>query len=76
MANTASWAGQVGGWLREALSTEELTDFTLTCIDGEVKCHKLLLLAQGGLLETRVRDMNRPNQEILVPDWLITSHVT
>ena len=21
------------------------------------------------------RDRNRPNQEILVPDWLITSHV-
>ena len=22
------------------------------------------------------RDRNRPNQEILIPDWLITSHVT
>ena len=24
----------------------------------------------------KVKDMNRPNQEILIPDWLITSHVT
>eukprot|EP00116_Pleurobrachia_bachei_P003908 sb/3464170/ len=54
MAST--WAGQVGGWLREALLTSEITDFTLTCVDGEVRCHKLLLLAQGGLLETRVRE--------------------
>ena len=25
---------------------------------------------------SEVIDINRPNQEILVPDWLITSHVT
>ena len=27
-------------------------------------------------VEPMVNNMNRPNQEILVPDWLITSHVT
>ena len=32
------------------------------------------LIATGDYLY-KVRDMNRPNQEILVPDWLITSHV-
>ena len=38
-----------------------------------------IFLALSGILPmwiTYIAGRNRPNQEILVPDWLITSHVT
>ena len=37
---------------------------------------KLIDTVVKTMMRHMVRDMNRPNQETMVPDWLITSHVT
>ena len=51
-----SWRSDVGSGLLDLLKSGEETDFTLTCFDGEVKCHRVILLAAGGGLSSRVRD--------------------
>eukprot|EP00116_Pleurobrachia_bachei_P013558 sb/3473820/ len=49
-------------------------DATPLCSGNQFGCeeHSCLNRNQVSILRTR----NRPNQKILVPDWLITSHVT
>lgn len=51
-----SWRTDVTSGLRDLLTSGEETDFTLTCTDGDVKCHRVMLLAAGGGLSGRVRD--------------------
>ena len=51
-----SWRNDVGSGLRDLLTSGEEADFTLTCTDGDVKCHRVILLAAGGGLSSRVRD--------------------
>ena len=42
--------------LRDLLKSGEETDFVLTCTDGDLRCHRVILLAAGGTLASRVRD--------------------
>jgi len=51
-----SWQSDLSAGLRDLLTSGEEADFTLTCTDGDLKCHRVILLASGGALRSRVRD--------------------
>ena len=42
--------------MRDLLKSGEESDFVLTCTDGDLRCHRLILLASGGTLSSKVRD--------------------
>ena len=48
--------------------------FTLVCQEDTQTQKQTLVLQSGEIVKVNIK--NRTNQEILVPDWLITSHVT
>ena len=52
----SSWAQVVGSSLKETFSSQTDPDFALTCTDGDVRCHRLILLSNGGVLAARVKE--------------------
>ena len=50
------WADALGKALKSLLGAGTECDFTITCTNGEVRCHRIMLLGNGGRLASTVQD--------------------
>ena len=69
-----TWSEVIGKELLALLDSETETDFSLSCYDGDVRCHKIVLLANGGILAEHLNDRLADNVSRLDISRLEISH--